>query len=51
MVLLLADDEFYVRKKIVQKTDWDSLGIDKILEAEDGEEENILHRKKKSIFY
>lgn len=47
MVLLLADDEFYVRKKIVQKTDWDSLGIDKILEAEDGEEGKHLAQKEK----
>ena len=37
MILLLVDDEFHVRKKLLHKIDWEALGIDTLLEAEDGE--------------
>lgn len=36
MNLLLVDDEFHVRKKLMQKIDWKALGIDRLLEAGDG---------------
>ena len=38
MNLLLLDDEFHVRKKLMQKIDWKTLGIDRLLEAGDGEQ-------------
>lgn len=38
MTILLADDEFHVRKKLLNKIDWSSLGIHQILEAENGEQ-------------
>ena len=38
MNLLLVDDEFHVRKKLMQKIDWKTLGIDRLLEAGDGEQ-------------
>lgn len=37
MVLLLVDDEFHVRQKLLHKINWEALGIDSLLEAEDGE--------------
>lgn len=36
MTLLLVDDEFHVRKKLRDKIDWNALGIDLLLEADDG---------------
>lgn len=36
MTLLLVDDEFHVRKKLLNKVDWNALGIDVLLEADDG---------------
>ena len=36
MTLLLVDDEFHVRKKLRDKIDWKALGIDLLLEADDG---------------
>ena len=36
MTLLLVDDEFHVRKKLQNKVDWNALGIDVLLEADDG---------------
>lgn len=38
MNLLLVDDEFHVRKKLMQKIDWKALGIDRLLEAGDGDQ-------------
>mgnify|MGYP005917043085 CR=1 FL=1 len=35
MILLLVDDEFHVRKKLLHKIDWEALGIDTLLEAGD----------------
>ena len=36
MTLLLVDDEFHVRKKLRDKINWNALGIDLLLEADDG---------------
>ena len=41
MNLLLVDDEFHVRKKLMQKIDWKALGIDRLLEAGDGEQISV----------
>lgn len=34
--LLLADDEFYTRQGILHEIDWEGIGIDRIIEADDG---------------
>ena len=36
MNLLLVDDEYHVRKKLLDKIDWKALGIARVLEAGDG---------------
>lgn len=38
MNLLLVDDEYHVRKKLLDKIDWKALGIARVLEAGDGEQ-------------
>lgn len=36
--LLIVDDEYWVRKRLLSTIDWGSLGIDEIYEAEDGKQ-------------
>ncbi|WP_379133541.1 response regulator [Paenibacillus sp. sgz500958] len=45
--VMIADDEFIIREGIKQSVDWDSLGLEVVTEAEDGEEalENALHHE------
>ena len=42
MTLLLVDDEFHVRKKLQNKVDWNALGIDVLLEADDGDRKSVV---------
>ena len=36
--LLIVDDELWLRKRLIKTIDWKSLGISKVLEADNGEE-------------
>ena len=45
ITLLLAEDEYYTRKGLLKHLDFSSIGIDRVLEAEDGKQGIDLVRK------
>lgn len=38
MKILIADDEDYTREGLIDEIDWDTFGIDEIMQAANGEE-------------
>ena len=40
--VLIADDELWLRKRLIATLPWEELGIDEVLEAEDGAEALML---------
>lgn len=38
MKILVADDEKYTRRGLINSVNWDALGIDCVMQAEDGRE-------------
>ena len=45
--LLIVDDEIWIRRKLMHRFDWARFGIDRLLEAEDGEKALALMRKER----
>ena len=43
MRLLIAEDELWLRKRLVSTIDWSSYGISEVYEAEDGGEALEIH--------
>ena len=47
MTLLVVDDEIWIRHKLIHRFDWNRFGIDRLLEAEDGEKALALMRNER----